>query len=43
MLYSLLTIRLTLALLAANSNAGFVQLIRTGDEPVLRDVPRDRR
>jgi hypothetical protein len=32
-LYSLLTIRLTLALLAANSNSGFVQLIRTVTNP----------
>jgi len=32
-LYALLTIRLTLALLAANSNTGFVQLIRTVTNP----------
>jgi uncharacterized protein YggT (Ycf19 family) len=32
-LYVLLTIRLTLALLAANSNSGFVQFIRTVTNP----------
>ena len=33
LLYGLLTIRLTLALLAANSNSGFVQFIRTVTNP----------